>query len=182
MCSLNLPQASSKLVSVNASQIIMSSIHPLCILFPTKTCKMQPGFFIFIYFFHPSFISFLSCSGFWLHGGQEPFIKRQGIVFSLGNVYVPSATPNWENRLLLRKPSVSASCELSGWFSCFIRHLNPLVISPFHLSACHQNYSEGSMPPSRRFRAWVSSVVLGLPYKNKQTKSHLDKKPLPSML
>lgn len=58
MCSLNLPQASPKLVSVNASQIIIRSIHPLHIPFPTKTCKMQPD-----YFFFPSFLSFLPCSG-----------------------------------------------------------------------------------------------------------------------
>lgn len=53
MCSLNLPQASPKLVSVNASQIIIRSIHPLRIPFPTKTCKMQPD-----YFFSPVFSLF----------------------------------------------------------------------------------------------------------------------------
>lgn len=59
-CALNLPQASPKLESVNASQIIIRSIHPLYILFPTKTWKMQPYFYFFIFF---SFISFLLCSG-----------------------------------------------------------------------------------------------------------------------
>lgn len=49
MCSLNLPQASPKLLSVNAAQIIIRNIHPLYILFPTKTWKTQHGFFKFFF-------------------------------------------------------------------------------------------------------------------------------------
>lgn len=112
-----------------------------------------------------------------LHRGQMPFIKRQQVVFSLGNVYVPSTTPNWENRLPLKKPSVSASCELSGWFLHFIRSLNPPLISPFHLSSCHKkNYSEGSVHPFRPVGAWISNVGLGLHYKkNPKTRNHTPK-------
>lgn len=160
MCSLNLPQASPKLLSVNAAQIIIRNIHPLCILFPTKTWKPQHDFFYYFLFFQ--FSLSLSLFRWRLHGGQVPFIKRQGVIFSLGNVYVPSTAPNWENRLPLRKPSVSAPCELSGWFLHFMRHLNPPVISPVHLSACYKNCSEGSAHPFRQVRAWFPNVVLGL--------------------
>lgn len=116
-------------------------------------------FLIFLFF---QFSLSLSLFRWWLHGGQVPFIKRKGVIFSLGNVYVPSTAPNWENRLPLRKPSVSAPCELSGWFLPFMRRVNPPVISPFHLSACYRNCSEGSVHPFRHVSAWFPNVVLGL--------------------
>lgn len=50
MCSLNLPQASPKLLSVNAAQIIIRNIPPLYILFPTKTWKTQHDFYIIFFF------------------------------------------------------------------------------------------------------------------------------------
>lgn len=57
MCSLNLPQASPKLLSVNAAQIIIRNIHPLYIFFPTKTWKTQHDFYII--FFFPVFSLFV---------------------------------------------------------------------------------------------------------------------------
>lgn len=56
MCSLNLPQASPKLVSEKHSQLIISSIHPLHYPFPKKDLKNATWLFFFS-------LSFLPCSG-----------------------------------------------------------------------------------------------------------------------